>query len=173
MRKPAFSLIEILVVVVIIAILATISALSFTSRQADSKIAAAEFELGQLKRLIVHLESQTSFSPGGIPVRPCISNTQVQLQGCDAGISCNDGRFGADWDGPYGDVANFLDPWNNDYWFNANYSCNEGANNPAACDNFDGQTIRAITSAGPDGLPQTPGTPADGADDILLVMCTT
>lgn len=169
--RLGFSLIELLVVIVIIAILATISAIIFIDRQNSAHVAAAEFELGQLKRLVAHLESETSRSPGGIAVRPCVTNTQVQMQGCDAGIQCNDGRFGPDWSGPYGDASDFLDPWNQDYWFIADYRCDQGTENPVGCTGFSGVTLRVVASSGPDQAPQSSGNLSAGADDIILVMC--
>jgi len=146
-KKNGFSLVELLMVIVIISILALISVVAFTSQKERGYAAAAKAELGQLKRLVAHLESETSLSPGGIPIRPCISNTTIAMQDCAAGIQCNSGVFGSDWAGPYGEASNFYDPWKNDYFFKADYSCDEGSNNPEGCTGFEGTTIRVLASA--------------------------
>lgn len=171
MKQKAFTLIELLVVVVIVGIMATITVVSFTSYKERAQEASVNAELGQVKRLLAHLESDTSLSPGGIEIRPCIVDTAVQIQDCAAGITCNDGRFNADWKGPYGQSGDFIDPWENDYWFDASYDCSAGVNAPSSCGNFLGSNVRALVSAGPDGLPQTAANLPAGRDDTIMVIC--
>lgn len=169
MQSQAFTLIELLIVIVLIGILSALGVASFSGYFSDARQAGAYAEIAQINKAIKLLEVDAGLSPGGIPITPCVDGREIQLSDCSAGLNCNDGTF-TTWNGPYVNLE-FLDPWGNDYWLDTDFHCDQGANNAPGCAGYEGLTVRAITSAGPDNTPQSiPGEP--GTDDIVLVLCS-
>lgn len=132
--RPAFTLIEILVVIVVIAILATLVAPNVFRNVGEAKSATAK---SQIEMLVTTLDSYR-LSTGSYPT------TEQGLQALYERPTIDPP---ANWNGPYLSKPVPLDPWNKPYYY-----VFPGQQNPNGFD---------LYSLGADGLPGGTGENAD------------
>lgn len=140
--RPAFSLIEILVVIAIIGILSTIGLIAFRSAREAARIAKARHEVDALVTAIKTLEADTGQWPEHQTVDAVnagSSNEVWDLSSADSGLVTTDGNF-PNWNGPYMQAIP-LDPWGNRYFMDTDYQVN-------------GSEVVVVGSFGPNGVGQ-------------------
>jgi general secretion pathway protein G len=162
-HKTGFTLIELLVVIAILGLLMSIVLASLNASRVKARVSKVRADLDQMRRAINMLEIDTELGPGFVPWDPCVQDPELFLEDCDAGLQCTSGGF-LGWDGPYMPAVP-LDPWNNRYIFDGDYTCQTGV---SGCGGIpDSTTVRAIHSGGPNGS----GINTYDSDNIVLVLC--
>lgn len=167
MRK-GFSLVEILIVIAIIAILASTILVRLNTAREKAQIAKAKADMRELRTAIDLLAMDTELLPNALPEEPCVQNpldNEVLLDTPAAGIEATDGSFPG-WNGPYMNNVP-TDVWGNSYVFDTDYDCTASPIQEG-CEDFTGQTVRAIHSPGPNGSPIN----AYDSDDVVFVLCS-
>jgi len=168
MRQRGFTLIELLVVIAIIGILASATLSALTVARDKAKIAKAKSELRTIYNAMLLLESDTGQSPGGFDATDCRGAPNPHTEGNGlyissehAGLVTHNAAKFPDWDGPY--LPNIpLDPWGQEYMFDAYYNCTGGDHNCSG-----GFTYTVIHSGGPNGS----GLNSYDTCNITLVIC--
>lgn len=113
----------------------------------QNKQEEAQTDLKEIKKGIEELYEDTGVGPGHVSRQPCVRYPEMFLDDCSAGLTCTDGGF-SNWNGPYLEEIP-KDPWENRYYFDADYVCQKET---SGCGSVPNTTkVRAILSGGPDG----------------------
>jgi len=170
--RRGFTLIEIILVLALIGLLATITYASLSGALEKGRISRAQADLSEFRQAIILLEHDTDFGPGGFDdMGSCIANSpsgsnEFTLDSGQAGLITDNGVSG--WSGPYiGSISK--DPWGNDYYFDDDYQCADGA---TGCSGFitGGEDLRVVHSGGPNGSGINTYE-LTGSDNVVLVLC--
>lgn len=155
--RQGFSLMELLIAIAIIGVLTTLGYAAMTVARSKANIAHAEHELSELHKSFEILANETGEWPGHQAVNVINESTNNELceVGCtyklsspEAGLLATDGAY-SNWSGPYLKKI-FLDPWNNEYFFDTDYI-------------YEGDVVAVVGSYGPDGITG----PSNSQDDII------
>lgn len=163
-RNSGFSLIELLVSVALVGIIASLAVPLMSEFRDKAHRAAALSGLHNIHLAIEVLYTDTGQAPGAFAVSPCVDigpGNEFEVSDCRAGLLCDDGSF-SNWAGPYLTVAEVIDPWGNEYFYDSDYACTTSIQGCAAT-----EWVRAVNTIGPDGIPNNYD---DG--EAALVLCT-
>jgi len=152
----SFTLIELLIVMAIIGILASIVLVSLNSARESAREAKAKAELDGIRAAMEIMASDTEEWPGHQASHETNEtstppNEIEDITVASAGLAATDGSY-ANWGGPY-IQANMLDPWENPYFFDTDYTVN-------------GSYMAVIGSYGKNGI----GPNLYDSDDVIIIL---
>ena len=157
MNKLGFTLVEILVAMSIISILFAIAVPGYKFYIDKAKTAQAFSDLNEIKAAIFALDADTGELPGHQTWDKARKkkNKIWNLNFPHAGIVWTDGKFD-NWDGPYMYWIG-RDPWDNWYFFDANYMTR-------------GKMYIVVGSFGPNGKGKNKGKGERDSDDVIIIL---